>query len=62
MSSLVKIIRRDNMIGHGKIVNMEKNKTKVGSVDEGSEFGMLLESKLNIVPGDVIETFTIVKK
>ena len=62
MSSLVKIIRRDNAIGQGKIINMEKNKTKVGSVDEGSEFGMLLESKLDIVPGDVIETFTIVKK
>lgn len=62
MSSFVKIIRRDNAIGQGKIINIEKNKTKVGSVDEGSEFGMLLESKLDIVAGDVIETFTIVKK
>lgn len=62
LSSMVKIVRRDNAIGTGKIVNLEKSKTKVGSVEEGSEFGMLLESKLDIVPGDIIETFTIVKK
>lgn len=62
LSSKVKIIRRDHEIGQGKIVNLEKNKTKVGSVEEGSEFGMLLESKLDIVQGDIIETFAIVKR
>ncbi|MBP9851394.1 MAG: translation initiation factor IF-2 [Candidatus Pacebacteria bacterium] len=62
LSSMVKIIRRENAIGQGKIVNLEKNKMKVGSVEEGTEFGMMLESKLDIVPGDVIETFAIVKR
>ncbi len=62
LSSMVKIIRRENAIGQAKIVNLEKNKTKVGTVEEGTEFGMMLESKLDIVPGDVIETFAIVKR
>jgi len=58
----VKIMRRDFEIGRGKIVNLEKGKTKVSEVEEGSEFGMMLESKMEIVPGDVIESFAITQK
>lgn len=61
-SGVVRIIRREFEIGRGKIVNLEKNKTKVASVEEGAEFGMMLESKTEIAPGDVIESFSMVQK
>jgi translation initiation factor IF-2 len=55
----VKIMRREFEIGRGKIVNLEKGKTKVGAVEEGAEFGMMIESKIEIVAGDIIELFSI---
>ena len=62
LNSTVKIMRREFEIGRGKIVNLEKNKTKVSIVDEGSEFGMMLESKIEVVAGDVLESFSITQK
>jgi translation initiation factor IF-2 len=62
LNNIVKILRRDFEIGRGKIVNLEKSKAKTGEVAEGSEFGMMLESKVEVVAGDVVESFTIVKK
>jgi translation initiation factor IF-2 len=62
LNSNVKIIRRENEIGKGKITNLEKNKSKTSEVEEGSEFGMMVESKIEIAPGDIIECFSIVQK
>ena len=61
-SGTVKIMRRDFEIGRGKIVNLEKNKVKISSVEEGQEFGMMVESKIEIVQGDVLELFSITEK
>lgn len=58
LGNIVKIVRRDFEIGRGKIVNLEKNKVKVSSVEEGSEFGMMIESKMEVAAGDIIESFT----
>jgi translation initiation factor IF-2 len=62
LDSAVKIIRRENEIGKGRIVNLEKGKTKTSKVEEGTEFGMMLESKIEIAPGDILESFTITQK
>jgi len=62
LNSTVKIMRREFEIGRGKIVNLEKNKTKVSAVEEGSEFGTMIESKIEIVAGDIIESFSITQK
>ncbi len=62
MQNNVKIMRRDFEIGKGKVVNLEKGKMKVGEVEEGFEFGMMIESKFEIAPGDVLESFSIVQK
>jgi translation initiation factor IF-2 len=62
LGSIVKIVRREFEIGKGKIVNLEKSKEKVTEVESGSEFGMLLESKIEVVGGDVIESFSVVHK
>ncbi len=58
----VKIMRREFEIGRGKIVNLEKGKMKTSTVEEGAEFGMMIESKIEIVAGDVIETFALMQK
>jgi translation initiation factor IF-2 len=62
LGSTVKIMRREFEIGQGKIVNLEKSKEKTSTVDEGSEFGMMLESKIEIVGGDVIEAFAVTQQ
>ena len=62
LDSTVRIMRRDFEIGKGKIVNLEKGKVKTSTVEEGSEFGTMIESKIEIVAGDTIECFTIVQK
>jgi len=62
LNSIVKIVRREFEIGRGKIVNLEKNKMKVREVEEGAEFGMMVESKIEIAQGDVIESFNVTQK
>ena len=62
LNNPVKILRRDFEIGRGKIVNLEKGKVKTSTVEEGSEFGMMIESKVEIAAGDVIESFSVVQK
>ncbi len=62
LNNPVKIVRRDFEIGRGKIVNLEKGKVKTSTVEEGSEFGMMIESKVEIAAGDVIESFSVVQK
>jgi len=62
LNGIVKIIRREFEIGQGKIINLEKGKTKTSEVEEGAEFGMMIESKIEIAPGDIIESFTLIQK
>ncbi len=62
LNSIVKIMRREFEIGRGKIVNLEKSKTKTSTVEEGTEFGMMIESKIEIVSGDILESFTMIQK
>ncbi len=62
LNSTVKIVRRDFEIGKGKIVNLEKSKVKTSMVEEGTEFGMMIESKIEIASGDVLEAFSVTQK
>lgn len=54
----VRIIRRENEIGTGTIVGLEQNRVKSKSVVEGSPCGALIESRIEIAPGDMIEAIT----
>ncbi|MDQ3075724.1 MAG: translation initiation factor IF-2 [bacterium] len=62
LHGVVKIIRREFEIGRGKIVNLEKGKVKTSEVIEGEEFGMMVESKIEIVSSDIIESFAVMQK
>ncbi|MES3005432.1 MAG: translation initiation factor IF-2 [Patescibacteria group bacterium] len=57
----VKIMRRESEIGRGRIRELQQAKQKTGSVSEG-EFGTMIESKLEIAPGDHIVAFHTVTK
>lgn len=58
-SNLLKIWRRESVIGQGKIISLQHNKIETAEVEVGNEFGIMIEAKFNIAPGDVIETFSI---
>lgn len=58
----VKIIRRETLIGDGVIRELQQAKVKTATVAEGFEFGAMIESKIELAPGDVIEDFIIVEK
>jgi translation initiation factor IF-2 len=62
LNGTVKIMRREFEIGRGKIVNLEKSKVKTSVVEEGLEFGMMIESKIEVAQGDVIEMFSIAQR
>jgi len=55
----VTIFRRDIELGKGVLKNIQQAKSDTQSVTEG-EFGMQLESKVEIAAGDYIEAFDIV--
>lgn len=57
-----KILRRETEVGDGKVRELQIMKQKVSAVNEGNEFGMLVESKIEIAPGDKIVTYRIVTK
>lgn len=59
---IVRIIRRDFEIGRGKIVGLQLNKMKIKEVLEDTDCGVLIESKMDIAPGDVLEAFIIAIK
>ncbi len=58
----VKITRRDVTIGEGVIRELQQAKIKTSSVDEGFEFGAMIEAKIELAPGDVIEDTIVVEK
>jgi translation initiation factor IF-2 len=55
----VKILRRDIEIGSGVIKNLQQQKSDVQQVDDG-EFGLQLESRTEIAPGDNLRAFDLV--
>jgi translation initiation factor IF-2 len=62
LGGTVRIIRRDFEIGRGKIVELQLNKIKAKEVQEGNECGMLVETKMDISSGDVLEAYMITIK
>ena len=61
-NSQVKIMRREHEIGRGKIVELQQAKAPAKEVLEGNEFGVMVESKVEIAPNDMIENFKLVTK
>jgi translation initiation factor IF-2 len=58
----VKIMRRENEIGRGEIVELQHARSQVKTVEMDTECGLMIEAKVEIVTGDVIAAFSIVEK
>ncbi len=57
-----KIMRRDALIGEGKVVELQQQKIKSPEVLEGAECGMMVESKFTIAERDVLIPYVVTKK
>jgi translation initiation factor IF-2 len=62
LGSQIKIMRREAELGRGKVKELQQAKIAVEEVQEGAEFGAMIESKMEIAPGDVLEAVTTVTK
>lgn len=51
----VKILRKGEAIGEGKIINLQSRKQDVPEVEAGKECGLLISSDIKIAKGDIIE-------
>ncbi len=58
----IKVLRRGAEIGRGKILGLQRQKAAAERADQGSQCGIEVESKIEIVPGDVLEAFHVVTK
>lgn len=61
-NALIKIKRRDAEIGTGKVKELQQSKIATDSVSEGMEFGAMIESKIEIAPGDILDAVVLVTK
>lgn len=62
IGNTLKIMRREADIGRAKVRELQQAKIAAEEVLEGSEFGAMIESKLEIAPGDVLEAVTLITK
>ena len=53
--ALVSIHRRGIDVGTGKVINVQSQKADVEQVTEGTEFGAQIETKADVVGGDILE-------
>lgn len=51
----VKIFRKETEIGTGRVRELQQAKNKTSEVKEGLEFGTMIESKTEILPGDYVK-------
>ncbi len=58
----VKIMRREVEIGRGKIEGLQAQKLATKKVEEGNECGMMIDAKIEIAGGDVLEAFVMNEK
>jgi translation initiation factor IF-2 len=59
--ALVNISRRGFLLGKGRVVELQSQKIKTDTVQEGTECGLMIESKIEIIPNDIIEAIQVEK-
>ncbi len=61
LNSLVKVIRRGVEMGRGRIVELQSQKIKTNEVLEGNECGLMVETKVEMIPSDILESVQVEK-
>jgi len=59
---LVRVIRDGVVIFEGELTSLKRFKDDVKEISNGYECGVVIEGYNDVVPGDVIETFTKVEQ
>lgn len=62
IDSIVKIIRRDAEIGEGRVRELQQQRVATKVVEQGKEFGAMIEAPIEIASGDYIEAFITIEK
>jgi len=58
----IEVQRKEEIIGKGKLINLQKNKKDVEKASKGEECGILYEGNVKIEEGDVLLIFTEERK
>ncbi len=61
LQSVVKIVRRGTELGRGRIVELQSQKIKTQTVMEGNECGLMVETKIEMIPSDILEAVVVEK-
>lgn len=62
LGNTVKILRRENEIGRGEIVELQQMRVATKTVEAGAECGLMVESKIEIVAGDVLSAVSFIER
>ncbi len=54
-NSYIKIKRENSEIGEGKIITLQQNKAPSKEIKQGEQFGIIIESKVEMAVNDIIE-------
>jgi translation initiation factor IF-2 len=57
-SASIEVIRNDEVVGKGRMINLQRNKKDVDKVIKGEECGLLYEGNVKIEEGDILAIFT----
>lgn len=60
-NTVVRIIRRGVELGRGRIIELQSQKIKTNTVNEGNECGLMVESRFEIIQNDIIEALQVEK-
>lgn len=60
--ALVKIMRRGVELGRGRIIELQSQKIKAAEVLEGTECGLMVETKIEMIPSDILEALQVERK
>ena len=56
--TLIEILRNDEIIGRGRMINLQKNKKDIEKAKRGEEIGILYEGEKKIEKGDILVIYT----
>lgn len=55
------IVRNDTEIAEGEIVELQQQRVDTDKIEAGQEFGANIRSRIDIAPGDIIESFELIE-
>lgn len=59
--ALVRVLRRGVELGRGRIIELQSQKIKAAEVLEGNECGLMVETKVEMIPSDILEAILVEK-